>query len=285
MRFAEPHGCTERLVNMHGHEDPSDYAVDRIQNPFPSNGAQRDGRNPRQENQETNDAAATEPVFQCNGENVGADHHNDLGADGKDEGISNRDSKTRALQDAAEVFQANEMHFSIADAGVAKGIKDSQEKGTADEQHYIESRRQKHRRTQRWALRGADRFYFVAGYCHDKDLGSTRFSVMRSKNFSSLDGTTKSHVSSTCRSRADASREKISLPSSFPPISLPETIHSEPRYSRFSTLKRNGTESPALAEPGRKCSGRKPTITSPSSTRFIGGEPRKVATKVSAGLS
>src|SRR2546422_1043857 len=127
--------------------------------------------------------------------------------------------------------------------------------------------------------------YFVAGYCHDTALGSTRFSEERSKNFNCGCGTTKSYVPPSWRFCAEERREKTFLASSFPPIGVPETIHSEPRYSIFSTLRRKGTESPVTVEAGRKCSGRKPTMTSPISARFIGGEPRKVATKVSAGLS
>ena len=54
---------------------------------------------------------------------------------------------------------------------------------------------------------------------------------------------------------AEERREKTFLASSFPPTGAPETIHSEPRYSIFSTLKRKGTESPVTVEAGRKCSG------------------------------
>src|SRR5260370_5767457 len=123
-RFAEPHGSAERLVDVRGYQNPGDHAVDRIQDPFPSNGAQRDGRNPGQKNQKTNQAAATERGFQGQGENVGADDHDDLGADGKDKGIADGNAKTGALQDAAEVFDPNKVHFGIADAGVAESVKD-----------------------------------------------------------------------------------------------------------------------------------------------------------------
>ena len=91
-------------------------------------------------NQKTNEAAATESVFEGEGENVSADDHNDLGADRKNEGISNSDSKTGALQDAPEVFQTHEMHFGIANAGVAEGVKDSRKKGPPT-QHNIKNRR------------------------------------------------------------------------------------------------------------------------------------------------
>jgi len=57
-----------------------------------------------------------------------------LGADGEDKRIAYGDAKTGALQDAAEVFQANEMHFGVADTSVAESIKDGKNKGSTDEQ-------------------------------------------------------------------------------------------------------------------------------------------------------
>src|SRR5713101_995804 len=136
-RLAEPHRGAERLVDVYGHKDPGDHAVDRIEDPFPPDGAERDGSNPRQKNQKTDDAAATKGLFQEYGENVGADDHHDLGADGEDKGIADGNAKTGALQDAAEVFQANEMHFGVAVARIAESIKDSEKKGTADEQQDV----------------------------------------------------------------------------------------------------------------------------------------------------
>src|ERR1700694_638995 len=133
-RFAQPHRGAERLVNVYGHEDPGDHAVDRIKDPFPPDGAERDGRNPRQKNQKTDQAAAAEGLFQGDGENVGADDYYDLGANGEDEGIADGNAKTGALQDAAEVFQPDEMHFGVADARVAEGIENGKQKRPADEQ-------------------------------------------------------------------------------------------------------------------------------------------------------
>src|SRR5712664_1755715 len=143
-RLAEPHRSAEGLVKMQRNQHPTDDAVDGVQNPFPTDGAESDGRHPRQKNEKADQAAATEGLFQGDGENVGADDHDDLGADGKDEGIANGNSKTGALQNAAEVFQANEMHFGVADAGVAESIKDSKKKGSPDEQQDVENRRGKH---------------------------------------------------------------------------------------------------------------------------------------------
>jgi hypothetical protein len=75
------------------------------------------------------------------------------------------------------------MHFSVANAGIAKGIKDSQKKRAADEQQDVENRRGKHGGAQCGALGRADGRYFFAGYCHDTVLGAMRFSEERSKNF------------------------------------------------------------------------------------------------------
>jgi hypothetical protein len=114
-------------------------AVDRIEDPFPSDGAESDGRDPRQQNQKTDQAAAAERVFQGNGEDVCADDYDNLRADGEDKRIADGDAKTGTLQDAAEVFQANIVHFGIADAGVAECIKDGQEKRSGNEQQDVEN--------------------------------------------------------------------------------------------------------------------------------------------------
>ena len=64
---------------------------------------------------------------------MGADKHDNLGADSKNKGISDGNPKTGALQDAAKVFQPNKMHFGIADARVAESVKDSKKKRSRDE--------------------------------------------------------------------------------------------------------------------------------------------------------
>src|SRR6267143_4268996 len=80
MGFTQPHRGAEGLVNVYGHEDPGDHTVDGVKDPFPTYGAQGDGRNPREKDEKTDDAAATEGLFQRDGENVGPDDHDDLGA-------------------------------------------------------------------------------------------------------------------------------------------------------------------------------------------------------------
>src|SRR5713101_7153174 len=72
MRFAQPHGGVERLVEVQRHQHPTDDAVDGVQNPFPTDGAQRDRGDPWKQDQKANEAAATERFFQSNGEDVGA---------------------------------------------------------------------------------------------------------------------------------------------------------------------------------------------------------------------
>src|SRR5260370_5988711 len=134
MGFAQPHRGAEGLVNVYGHEDPGDHTVDGVKDPFPTYGAQGDGRNPREKDEKTDDAAATEGPFERDGENVGPDDYDDLRADGKHEGIADGNAKTGAFEDATEVFQANEMHFGVADARVAERIIYSKKKGSADEQ-------------------------------------------------------------------------------------------------------------------------------------------------------
>src|SRR5207244_7142600 len=55
-------------------------------------------------------------------ENIGADQHNNLRADSKDNGVLPRLLKTGTLQDAAEIFQPSIMKLSAADARIAERI-------------------------------------------------------------------------------------------------------------------------------------------------------------------
>src|SRR6266702_1834450 len=57
MWFAEPHGGVERLVEVQRHKHPTDEAIDGVQNPFPTDSAQRDRGDPREKDQKTDEAA------------------------------------------------------------------------------------------------------------------------------------------------------------------------------------------------------------------------------------
>src|SRR6266851_5152832 len=174
MRLAQPHGGIERLEEVEGHQHPSDDAIDGVQDPFPSDGAERNRRNPREKNEKTNDAAATEGFFQGDGKDVGTDDDDDLREDGEDERIANSNAKAGALQNTAEIFEADVMHLDIADAGVTESIKNGQEKRTADQEQDVEDRGGQHRRAEQRALGRAQGFEFGVGYCHVRGLGSTR---------------------------------------------------------------------------------------------------------------
>src|ERR1700737_2781158 len=104
MRLAEPHGRAVWLKNMEPNEYPGDDAIDGIENPLPSDGAERNWRYPRQKNQEADKSAAAEVPFESGGECHRADDHNDLRADSENDGVFHRRAKTGALHDAAEVF-------------------------------------------------------------------------------------------------------------------------------------------------------------------------------------
>ena len=76
---------------------------------------------------------------------------------------------------------------------------------------------------------------------------------------------------------------RVSSPSR---CTVPYMCRSPERYSIRSTV--NGTLilcSPGTTSSGSRCSGRNPTRWPSRGTRFIGGEPRNVATNVSAGSS
>src|SRR5256886_17177692 len=105
MWFAEPHGGAERLVQMERDENPADHAVDGVENPFPADGAERDGRNPGEEHEETDRAAAAKGLLQGDRQDARGDDDDDLRANREDEGVPDGDTETGALQNAAEVFQ------------------------------------------------------------------------------------------------------------------------------------------------------------------------------------
>src|SRR2546430_12227369 len=104
------------------------------------------------------------------------------------------------------------MHFGVADTGVTESIKNGQEKRSGNQQQDIQDCRSKHGGTEERALRRADRLDFGTPYCHETTLGPTRFSVERSKNFSSRQGTANSQVPPRERSCAQLSPEHTYWP-------------------------------------------------------------------------
>src|ERR1700676_5032169 len=87
-RFAEPHGRVEWFVEVKGDKDPGDDTVDRIEKPLPTDGPERYWRNPRKQDEKPDQTAAAKRILQCNGEDVGADNHHDLRADGENQRIA-----------------------------------------------------------------------------------------------------------------------------------------------------------------------------------------------------
>src|SRR5262249_37827314 len=100
--------------------------------------------------------------------------------------------KAGALQDAAKVFQADVVQLRAANARIAEGIKNCQQKGRADQQQNVKHGGTEHGETQQRALRSADRLDLRAAYCHVNGLAGIFFSVVRSKNFKWRSGTAKS---------------------------------------------------------------------------------------------
>ncbi len=108
------------------------------------------------------------------------------------------------------------MQSGIADAGVTERIKDGQGKRRANQQQDVQDRRAEHGGAQERTLGGSSGLYLAPFhewlcarcrernglrlgffrhwviYCHARALGSTRFSLLRSKNFNSRSETAKS---------------------------------------------------------------------------------------------
>src|SRR5256885_266689 len=192
MGFAQPHGRAERLVHMKRDQYPADHAVDGIENPLPADGAERDGRNPGEQHEETQHAAAAKGLLQGDGQDARGDDDHDLRADREDEGVPDGNTETGALQNAAEVLQADKMQLGVADACVAEGIEYREQKGAGDQEQDVHNGRSKHGGPEHRAASRAGGLDAGPCYCNDTALGATRFSVERSKNFSSRCGTAKS---------------------------------------------------------------------------------------------
>ncbi len=208
---------------MQGDEDPRDHAVDGVEDPFPADRSEGDRGHPGQKNQEPDEAAAAERLLQGDGEDVGADDHDHLGAEGEHDGIPERLFETGALQDAPEILEPDEMKPRAADARVAEGVEDRQSERNPDQEHDVENRGREHGGRQHRALSASDRFRLRAIHCHRSGRGRVRFCVSRSKNFSCL-----SETANACRLPisylptwlADM-RETAFFPSERPPSRVP----------------------------------------------------------------
>src|SRR5579859_4192557 len=177
------------------------------------------------------------------------------------------------------------MDAAAADAGIAERIIDRQEERDGDDQHNVKDRRAEHGKAQQRALCRSRRSDLPLLYCHVSVLGGILASVVRSKNFKWRSGTANSYVTPISKLWPISRRAITFLPSALP-TSTPARMNSAPRYSTFSTRNLNATFALSrMSSATRKCSGRKPTIMPSVSIRFMGGEPRKVATKVSVGSS
>src|SRR6185312_17232196 len=122
MGFAQPHRRAIRFVEMDGHQHPVDDAVERIENPFPANRAERNGRYPGQKDEKSNDAAPAKSVFQSYRQNRRTNDDHDLRKDRKDEGILQCNFETWTLNHAAKVRQPDKMNRVAADPDIAECI-------------------------------------------------------------------------------------------------------------------------------------------------------------------
>src|SRR5438045_9330122 len=94
MWLAEPHGGAEWLVQMERDENPTDHAVDGVENPFPADGPERYGRHPGEKHEETDHAAAAKGLLEDDGEDARDDDDDDLRANGEDERDHDGDTGT-----------------------------------------------------------------------------------------------------------------------------------------------------------------------------------------------
>ena len=164
-------------------------------------------------------------------------------------------------------------------------VDEGEEERDADQREDVEDRRQEHRRAEPAAARprSASR--------HRYGLPARARLAVEELQLAALDLRTAGRCRTRRRRWNVAGRRETDL-RSVEPAAL-EAAVEDPLGAEVLLVVRAETRSESVegagrhAEPpaGTRCSGRKPTIASGVSTRFIGGEPRNVATKVSAGSS
>src|SRR2546425_1923857 len=94
---------------MHRYQQPIDHAIERVEDPLPSDGAQRHRRDPRQHHQESHYAAASELISEGQGKREGANDDQNLRADGEDHGVEQGPPERRAVQHAAKILQPDKV--------------------------------------------------------------------------------------------------------------------------------------------------------------------------------
>lgn len=127
-----------------GARRPVDDAVDQIENPEPADGAERDRRHPRQQDQETNQPFAAEIGEQRGREDIGKHHDEELGHNRNDDGVSERKPECAALDDTPEILEPNELRFAARDRRIRYAVVEREQEGKADEEDDVEDRGREH---------------------------------------------------------------------------------------------------------------------------------------------
>src|SRR5690606_19498969 len=116
----------------HALQDPVDGAEFRIEDPFPADGAQGDGRCPGKNDEHARQPLAAKIAREHDGKNVSEHDDDDLGDDGKDKAVQEGAPELRLLHDAAEIAEADDIEGGIANGGVGQAEGDGEKERYAD---------------------------------------------------------------------------------------------------------------------------------------------------------
>jgi hypothetical protein len=99
---------------------PVDDAVERVEDPFPADGTQCDGRRPGEQDQEAQEPLAAEIAHQEVGQHAGRHEDDRLGGEDEDEGVDDGTPEDRVAPLAPEVLQADEVSPKRSGGGIGK---------------------------------------------------------------------------------------------------------------------------------------------------------------------
>ena len=146
--FAEPHGPGILADDVQRLQHPVHRAVERVEHPLPADRAERDRRDPRQQDQEPKDRLAEKGLRETRGEDLAEHEHQRLRHHREDERVAERLHEGRALERAPDVVEADECVGAAGDLRVAERQVDRQAERKADERQHVQHGRQDHDRTE-----------------------------------------------------------------------------------------------------------------------------------------
>ena len=139
--LSEPDGPGGGPEDVQVAQRPVDHAVDGVEDPQPPDGAQRDGRHPRQEDEQPHQPLAAELALQCDGQHAGQHQDQDLRDEGEEDGVAQRAAEARVAQRRLEVLQPDEVEAVPAQRDAGQAVDDGQHERPAHQERDVEDGR------------------------------------------------------------------------------------------------------------------------------------------------